>query len=197
MALAKEIQCTQWKTCDSVTLSTISLKAYQLRSQPGPWWWEFGKWLLARWHCPLTHHSSLSDNIYTAGHTVHTQLSLGNYLCFFQLCWLTWHINTQQWEVKDNCREPRHILARGLRQTLPTELTTRTHPAVLGAEHTHVLIRGLWKTLYLQNSPLQLQWLNWVQKTHTHTHTHTCTQTNTTCRTHHYYCACCIKCRTH
>ena len=43
----------------------------------------------------------------------------------------------------ENCTEPRHILIRGLQQTLPTELTSSTQPGVLGAEQTHVLIRGL------------------------------------------------------
>ena len=194
MVLTKENQCTQGKTCDSATLFTVSLKAYQLRSEPGVWWWEASKWLPAPQHCPLTDHSSLPDNIYTASQTVHTQLSLGNYLMFLPalLTYLT-HKYSAVRGKKDNCGGPRHILIRGLQQTLPAELTTRTQPAVLGAEHTHTCTykRAVTNTLPAELTTTALAVLS-AEDTHTNK------QTNKHyCRTHHYYCACCIKCRTH
>ena len=75
---------------------------------------------------------------------------------------------------KYNSRESGHILIKGLWQTLSTELTTTIAVAVSSAEdkHTHAHVHACM-----------------------HTHTHICTHTNATCKTHHYYCARCIKCR--
>jgi len=67
-----------------------------------------------------------------------------------------------------------------VKNTLPAELIT-TAVAILSAEDTQTLPSELTTTTAVAVLS--------AEDTHTHT--------NTTFRTHHYYCACCIKYRTH